>query len=850
MNNYQPKIRTIEEDLGLDSDLFDDDQPQLQDITNPEMDDNALGALGLQQSAQEEQPPYMSIPFRENLANHIDETELRTVGQDLLQAIKNDKNSMQRWLQAYNAALDYLGIEYQGSSLQDILGENQSYSGALLINMIKNSSQIILDFFQQNNITDIDISAPKVDGKKVIEPMLKNQADELNDKINFYLSNVDKGFLPDKYTAANWLVFGGSLFIKTWFDPISNKTLSRYVKPGDLIIDNAMSSLADCRRITHSFTLTEREYRQKVKSGIYRDIPLTSDQSQITNSNIIKDKVSRMEGMNKSNTDASDRDKQYTFYECQTFANFPHLDGSDITVPYKITLSANTGQVVAAYFDWDKSDPLKERNRLYTHLQYMQGFGLLGYGLAQIALNFAMLATSLLRECVTGAQLANRPYVYTTADYEQETSTILPNPGDIIKFKTLTPNASSLFFQPPFKDPSPQILQLLEKAEADISNLSISMTLKIEELQTNAPVGTTLALLMEWHKLPSSMMVRIYKALCDEFSLIYKTMKDNLPSQEDVNQGVAQPTQWGIYTVFADEFHDNFNLLPVVDPNLTSSTLKLLVYDKILLLAQQFPQNHNIYELLKSYYEVLKLPNIDQILVPPEQPQELRSQNPVSENAEAMNGRPIKAEITDDHVSHFIVHKAEFDQMVNNPDLADKAPALHAHMVEHLSMQYMIEIQNQTGQEIIPVDQNQQQVDPTQNEIARKVAEFVSQQQQQQAQQPAPLTPEQVGMAEVEVLKENNQLKHQIELMREEREREQLEVKSRENELKAQVSAYETQANINIKEREIAVKERDLALREQELAFKMHQDVRKIHQEDKRIEYEQLDKDFVPDVKD
>ena len=771
---------------------------------------NQLGNVGARsenfdnQNWQEREPLHRQYNTEElfgvNLAlDSIAPADLQSLSQELKELVKADWESAADWRKILAMAMEYLGIGTKGlnSKQSDALGNSEVFSGAFLESVLKGNAQLILDFFSQAKVCDVKVR-DGVQGKEQVE----NLTDVLAAKLNYYLTNVDEGFLDDKQIAGMWLILAGCIFEKVWFDPIEQMVMARYVKPSDIIVDFSHSSLHDCPRISHRFTLTEREYKRYVEDGIYRKVELSPNLDK--NSSILDKKVNQTSGTQPSK---SDLEKSYAFVESQCYYSFPDLDGERRAVPYRVTYAEETGDVVSVYFDWKQGDPKKKRKKLYSLIKYHPGFGLYGYGQAHIALNFAILATNLLRESVTASQLSNFPYAYVSDDVETPQSTTRPNPGDLISLKTLgSSNMSQLFYSPPFKSPDQSILDLINKAESNIESLSLAATMKIEDLQSNAPVGTTLALLMEWHRLPSCVMIRIYRSLCEEFGLIYDLLAETLPYQ-----GSGQPpVQWGPYQIYADELLPAFEMLPIVDPNMTSTTLKLLMYDKLIEMSANYPQFHNTYNLLKNYYELIKVPNIDQILINPNDVEGLTSYNPVTENANAMEGKPLKVEITDDHASHIEVHMQEYTAMQQNEMIADKAPALHAHIVEHICNQYLIEMQNKMGV-ALPTEE-QQQTPEEKNQIAMLAAQVVSQ-QEAQAQANTPPDPQLIAaQAEMRVAEseaENNHLRHQVDMLKVQIDEQRLHLDARIEELKAQSEAYKTQANMAVKTKELELKEQE-----------------------------------------
>jgi hypothetical protein len=132
---------------------------------------------------------------------------------------------------------------------------------------------------------------------------------------------------------------------------------------------------------------------------------------------------------------------------------------------------------------------------------------------------------------------------------------------------------------------------------------------------------------------------------------------------------------------------------------------RIMQYQAALQLAQSAPQMYDMPKLHRQMLEVLGIRD-PQDIIPIED--DLKPTDPVSENMNILNGKPVKAFEYQDHPAHISVHMS----MIQDPkiqELAGQAPnadamqgALSAHIVEHLGFEYRKQIEQELGTELPP----------------------------------------------------------------------------------------------------------------------------------------------------
>jgi len=200
----------------------------------------------------------------------------------------------------------------------------------------------------------------------------------------------------------------------------------------------------------------------------------------------------------------------------------------------------------------------------------------------------------------------------------------------------------------------------------------------------------------------------------------------------------------------------------VSDPNAATMAQKIVQYQAVIQLAQTAPQIYDMPYLHRQMLEVLGIQNANK-LVPLKDGDDMKPRDPISENMDVLNGKPVKAFLYQDHEAHIAVHMSamqdpKIQQLIGqNPAAQTMMAAMQAHIAEHVAFEYRKQIEQQAGVPLPPPDA---QMDPdTEVAISRLAAAAAGQllqknqneAAQQQAQQAAQDPVVQMQMKELEI---------------------------------------------------------------------------------------------------
>lgn len=717
------------------------------------------------------------LDFNANLASVLDEGQKAIIATDLLEGIKKDKESRDKWEQGYKSAMDYLGIE-QKFDVQTKTINYQVYDSTLLNCVLKFVATAQSELYPAKGVADFEAITPDGTDNETI----KRYGEEQKNLLNNYLKLGDKSFYKNSQEMLMPLALNGCVFKKVYNDNISNKPISRYIRPQDIIINNDCLDLLLSERITHVLYLTKKDVILKENSGFFfgSDIKLTSEQENSDqDGSKINAKTRSIDGI----SDDDDIDDKFIFkhYESHVSLDYPFLldlepNKPNFPIPYVVTICKQTQKVVAIYRNWLEGNPSYARDNCFVQFNYFSGFGLYGYGMLHLLGNDAQALTMLQRQLLTAGSMANYPAYFKAKGLKVEHPQVDLQPGQSIDVETGALPITQAVMPLPFKGADPVLVELKQSLKADAEQTGSIADTKLAEINSNAPVGTTVALLETQQKFQSSVIRSCYDSLTQELQMVYRLLAPPPTNPQDA------------------ELAKSIRIIPAADPTFSTNLQRIMKADAMLRTAMNAPQLHNMREVFSRFYTTIGIENIEQIL--PLEPSPIPL-DPITENMNILNNKAIKAEMWQDHVSHITCHQVFAEQNKGQ----DFLPNILAHIREHLAFAYLIEMQQAMGIQLPPMEalQNPQ----TQNAVAMKAAEAAQAQGiVMDAEKPPEIT--EVAMAEVVQKDKASELKASIDLKKIEGDsyKAQLQHETEKMKIEAEKEMFEERMEMELKKME------------------------------------------------
>ena len=671
-------------------DLLEEERLEIE-VVNPEAVSIETGDGGVLIDFDPDNPLTGGMNHNSNLAEFIDDQELMDLSSELVAAYMSDKESRKDWEDSYMKGLDLLGLKFEDRTIP--------WDGACGVFHPMLSEAVVR--FQAQTIQEIYLAAGPV--KTRIVGKLTDEKSRQSVRVENYLNYLITERMTEYRTETEKLLFSlpiaGSAFRKVYYDPNMGRPCAMFVPAEDFVVSYGAADLETCERATHVMKKTANEIRKLQVAGFYSDVDLTAPTPDISD---IQEKYNRLTG----DSDNYEFDSRHTLLEMHVdidLVNFEDKERGEktgIALPYVITIDKSSRQILSIRRNWHEDDPKKMPRQHFVHYQYLPGFGFYGFGLVHMIGGLSKSATSLLRQLVDAGTLANLPGGLKARGLriKGDDTPIMPGefrdvdvPGGAIR--------DSITFLP-YKEPSNVLYQLLADIVNEGRRFASAADVKASDINGEAPVGTTLAVLEREMKVMSAVQARVHASVGKELKILSNIVRDHGPE--------TYPYELSEDPLVSEDFDDRIDIIPVSDPNAGTMAQRIMQYQAALQLAAQAPQMYDMPLLHRQMLEVLGIQDADQI-VPTEN--DMKPTDPVSENMNIITGEPVKAFIYQDHEAHIQTHMSA----VENPQIVElmkKAPnakaieaAMAAHIQEHVAFAYRQRIEKELGVELPAPDE-------------------------------------------------------------------------------------------------------------------------------------------------
>lgn len=651
--------------------------------------------------------------FDANLAEFMDDSVLASLGSELVGEFSKDVADRKDWMQTYVEGLKLLGLKYEERT-EPWNGACGVFHPMLTESVVRFQSEAIMETFPAAGPVKT-----KIIGK--ITPQKEDAAERVREDMNYQLTETMVEYRPEHEKLLWSLPLAGSAFKKVYYDPSRARQMAVFVPAEDIVVPYGASSLEMAERVTHVMRKTENEIAKLQVAGFYRDVDLGEPTNELDD---VEKQKAKEDGMSAIN------DSRYRLLEMHVDLDLKGFEDKDkngeptgIALPYVVTLDKATATILAIRRNWYEDDVLHTKRQHFVHYQYIPGFGFYGYGLIHLIGGYAKSATMLIRQLVDAGTLSNLPGGLKTRGLRIKGDDTPIAPGEFRDVDVPSGSIRDNILTLPYKEPSQVLYTLFNQIVTEGRAFASAGDMKVADMSSQAPVGTTLAILERTLKVMTAVQARLHFSMKQEFKLLKVIIADYTPEEYDY-----EPEDAG-RRAKASDYH-NVEVIPVSDPNAATMAQKIVQYQAVIQLAQTAPQLYNLPLLHRQMIEVLGIKNANK-LIPIED--DLHPIDPVQENMNLLMGKPVKAFIEQDHEAHIQVHMSMLQdpkiQMLlqQNPMAQTIAAAAMAHLNEHLAFAYRTQLERNLGLPL-PTEEQEKNMPP---QIAAQVAQLTAQAAQQ-----------------------------------------------------------------------------------------------------------------------
>jgi hypothetical protein len=708
--------------MGLESLAPPEDDGIEIEIEDPESVDIHIGDLDIKIGSVEDD-------FDANLVDELDSDVVSQLVSELIEDFDDDVNSRKEWMQTYVDGLELLGMKIEERA-EPWIGACGVYHPLLSEAVVKFQAEVMMSTFPAAGPVKTQII-----GKET--PEKKQAATRVAADMNYELTDVMTEFRPEHERMLWGLGLAGNAFKKVYFDPNLDRQTSIFVPAEDLVVPYGASDLQTADRITHVMRKTENEIRKLQVAGFYSDIDLGEPNNNLDD---VEKKIAEKMGFRATTDD------RYKILEINVNLDLEGFEDTDkdgeptgIALPYIVTVEKGSEKCLAIRRNWNKDDKLKSKRQHFVHYGYVPGFGFYCFGLIHLVGAFAKSGTSILRQLVDAGTLANLPGGFKTRGLRVKGDDTPIGPAEWRDVDVPSGTISDNIMALPYKEPSQVLAMLLDKIVDEGRKFASAADIQVADMSANSPVGTTLAILERTLKVMTAVQARIHYSFKQELILLRDIIRDYTPPTYNYEPDEGSPKA-------KQSDYDLVTVIPVSDPNAATMAQKIVQYQAVIQLSQQAPDIYDLPQLHRQMLDVLGIKNAEKLVKLEEDEVPV---DPVSENMNALNGKPMKAFMFQDHKAHMTVHQMFMqDPMImqtigQNPKANQIMAALQAHNAEHLAFEYRKQIEQQMGVPLpAPGERLPEDVEVQLSQLMAQAGQQVNQSnsamaQQQKAQQMA-----------------------------------------------------------------------------------------------------------------
>lgn len=695
--------------------------------------------------------PDAESDFDKNLVEEMDEGALTLLASNLADDIENDLSSRKDWEEMYKDGITLLGLKFEERT-KPWEGACGVFHPMITEAVVRFQSETIMETFPAKGPVKTQIVGRET-------PEKKDAATRIEEDMNYQLTEKMPEFRNEHEKMLWNLPSAGSAFKKAYYDPNLERQTSVFIPAEDIILPYGVSDLNTCHRLTHRMRKTSNDIMKLMRAGFYRSIELGEPEKFVTD---IQKKKDEETGFSAS------YDDRYELFEIHVDLDLAGFEDADddgeptgIALPYVVTMLRGTNEILSIRRNWREDDPKQLKRQHFVHYQYIPGYGSYGFGLFHLIGGFAKSATSLMRQLVDAGTLSNLPGGLKARGLRIKGDDTPIAPGEWRDVDLGSGAIKDNILPLPYKEPSTVLYNLLGTIVEEGRRFAATADVKVSDMSNQAPVGSTLAILERTLKVMSAVQARVHHALKQELQLLSNIIRDYTPDSYSYEPEEGHPT-------IKQSDYNMVEVVPVSDPNAATLSQRVVQYQAVLQMAQMSPQIYNLPRLHRQMLEVLGIKQADK-LVPLDD--DFKPTDPVTENMDAINGKPLKAFAYQDHEAHIAVHMAAMNdpliqQLIGqNPMAGQIQAAITAHISEHVAFAYRVKIEQAMGvslpgmddelPESMEKDLSKMMAQAAPQVLAQSQAMVAQQQAQQNAQDPVI----QMQMQELQIKAQDQQRK-------------------------------------------------------------------------------------------
>jgi len=612
--------------------------------------------------------------FYENVAETIDEFDLGGIALKYIELIEKDKDAREDRDKKYEEGIRRTGLGDDAPGGAQFMGASKVVHPVMAESCVDFAARAIKELFPPDGPVRTKIVGEVTEEKST-------RAERKRDYMNWQLTEQIEEYRDEQEQMLTQLPLGGSQYLKMWYDDQKRRPCAEFVPIDNIYLPFAAVNFYTAMRVTEVQDITQEEYDLRVSQGLYRDLDVYRV-SQEPNESKAQKANNKVEGKGSQNENIDGIRRVYHIYTWLELEEDKFTKGE--RAPYILMIDENENDVIGLYRNWENGDESFTKLDWIVEFKFIPWRGAYAIGLPHLIGGLSAALTGALRALLDSAHINNAPTMLklkggkisgqsTNIDVTQVTEIEgAPGVDDIRK----------IAMPVPFNPPNQVLFALLGWLDSAAKGVVTTAEEKIADVNSQAPVGTTQALIEQGAAVFSSIHARLHDSQRRVLKILGRLNRWYLDEQRK-NEIIAD------LKVTKEDFETNSDVIPVSDPHIFAESQR---YAQIQALAQRAQANPDLYNRLaveKRILKQIKLPDVNEVLP---DPQEIKEMNSALENVSMTLGKPVGAFIQQNHLAHILDHiqYAQSPIFGSNPIVAPTyMPSALEHIKQHLVLWYL-----------------------------------------------------------------------------------------------------------------------------------------------------------------
>jgi len=613
--------------------------------------------------------------FYENLADSDDfnPMDIDTLALRYIELVEKDKDARKQRDKQYEEGIKRTGMGNDAPGGANFNGASKVVHPVMAEACIDFASRAIKEMFPPDGPTRTKILGDVTDEKTAV-------AERKSDYMNWQLTEQIEEFRDEQEQMLTQLPLGGSQYIKLWYDEKKKRPCAQFLPIDNVLLPYAAANFYTAQRVTEVDDISDWEYKRRIDSGMYRDTPFARStmDPEMTASQKATNKI---EGKSIDNNEDGLR-RVYHIYTWLELDDDKFSGGE--SAPYILMIDDLSSEVIGLYRNWEEGDETMTKLDWVIEFKFIPWRGAYAVGLPQLIGGLSAALTGALRALLDSAHINNAATLLklkggkvSGQSQEVEVTQVVeiegaPGVDDVRK----------LAMPMPFNPPSPVLFQLLGWLTGAAKGVVTTAEEKIADVNANAPVGTTQALIEQGAAVFSAIHARLHESQGRVLKVLSRINRWYL---DDMRRGeVVEDLE-----VTREDFSRVTDVIPVSDPHIFSETQRMAQTQAVMAMMEKNPELFNKKVVIERFLKQIKVPGINELMVDTPAPVKIDAAN---ENVAMAMGQAAYAYIEQDHLAHIqvILDFATNPALGANPAIAPiYLPRAMDHIKQHLTLWYL-----------------------------------------------------------------------------------------------------------------------------------------------------------------